>query len=86
MFRAIREQIDTIFRGDPAAKSAIEIIFCYPGFHAILLHRMAHRLYGAGFVLPAGYFRRSIGRRPESRFTPARKSAGGFLSTMAWAW
>jgi serine O-acetyltransferase len=53
MFRAIREQIDTVFRGDPAAKSAIEIFFCYPGFHAILLHRAAHRLHAAGFLLLA---------------------------------
>ena len=45
MFRAIREQIDTIFREDPAAKSVIEIFLCYPGFHAILLHRLAHKLY-----------------------------------------
>jgi serine O-acetyltransferase len=48
MFRAIREQIDTIFREDPAAKSVLEIFFCYPGFHAILLHRLAHKLYGMG--------------------------------------
>jgi serine O-acetyltransferase len=53
MFRTIREQIDTIFRGDPAAKSAVEIFFCYPGFHAILLHRTAHRLHLAGFSLLA---------------------------------
>ena len=46
MFRAIKEQIDTIFREDPAAKSVIEIVLCYPGFHAILLHRLAHKLYG----------------------------------------
>jgi serine O-acetyltransferase len=45
MFRAIREQIATIFDEDPAAKSVLEIFFCYPGFHAILLHRLAHRLY-----------------------------------------
>jgi serine O-acetyltransferase len=45
MFRAIREQIDTIFREDPAAKSVVEIFFCYPGFHAILAHRLAHKLY-----------------------------------------
>ena len=45
MFRAIKEQIDTIFREDPAAKSAIEVILCYPGLHAILLHRVAHKLY-----------------------------------------
>ncbi|MDW8354339.1 MAG: serine O-acetyltransferase [Bryobacterales bacterium] len=45
MFRAVREQIETIFREDPAAKSVLEILLCYPGFHAILLHRLAHRLY-----------------------------------------
>jgi serine O-acetyltransferase len=51
MFRAIREQIDTIFREDPAAKSVLEIVLCYPGFHAILLHRLAHKLYRAGVPL-----------------------------------
>src|ERR1700730_337213 len=53
MFRSIREQIDTVFRDDPAAKSAVEIFLCYPGFHAILLHRLAHRVYAVGFVLLA---------------------------------
>jgi len=51
MFRAIREQIATIFREDPAAKSTLEIFLCYPGFHAILFHRLAHRLYTAGVPL-----------------------------------
>jgi serine O-acetyltransferase len=51
MFRAIREQIDTIFREDPAAKSTLEIVLCYPGFHAILFHRLAHKLYSAGIPL-----------------------------------
>jgi len=53
MFQAIREQIQTVFRGDPAAKSAVEIFFCYPGFHAILLHRVGHKLHGAGLTLTA---------------------------------
>ena len=47
MFAVIREQIDTIFREDPAAKSVLEIFLCYPGFHAVLLHRVAHRFYQA---------------------------------------
>jgi serine O-acetyltransferase len=51
MFRTIKEQIDTIFREDPAAKSVVEIVFCYPGFHAILAHRLAHRLYLWGVPL-----------------------------------
>jgi serine O-acetyltransferase len=45
MFDTIREQIDTVFERDPAAKSRLEILLCYPGLHAILLHRLAHRLY-----------------------------------------
>jgi serine O-acetyltransferase len=45
MFRTIREQLDTIFREDPAARSHIEILLCYPGFHAVIWHRLAHRLY-----------------------------------------
>src|SRR6202167_5273482 len=49
MFRAIREQIDTVFKRDPAARSVLEIVLCYPGFHAILLHRLAHRLYTGGW-------------------------------------
>jgi serine O-acetyltransferase len=53
MFKTIREQLDTIFREDPAAKSILEIILCYPGFHAILLHRLSHKLYRAGIpILP----------------------------------
>lgn len=53
MFKTIREQIDTIFREDPAAKSVLEIVLCYPGFHAVLFHRLAHRLYRAGWpILP----------------------------------
>ncbi len=53
MFRTIREQVDTIFREDPAAKSVLEVVLCYPGFHAVLLHRLAHRLYCAHFYLLA---------------------------------
>ena len=45
MFSTVREQIDTVFREDPAAKSALEIFLCYPGFHAVLSHRLCHKLY-----------------------------------------
>jgi len=49
VFQTLREQIETVFREDPAAKSVIEILLCYPGFHAIMLHRVSHRLYRAGW-------------------------------------
>ena len=45
MFRGIREQIQTVFKHDPAAKSGLEVLLCYPGVHAIFLHRVAHRFY-----------------------------------------
>ncbi len=53
MWRSIREQIDVIFREDPAATSTLEVLICYPGLHAILLHRLAHLLYRIGLRLLA---------------------------------
>lgn len=45
MLGEIREQVQTIFKEDPAAKSWVEVLLLYPGLHAILLHRVAHRLH-----------------------------------------
>ncbi len=42
---SIDESIDTILEKDPAARSRLEVILCYPGFHAITLHRMANHLW-----------------------------------------
>src|SRR5579862_9071231 len=53
MFGRIREQVRTIFREDPAAKSVLEIVVCYPGFHAVLAHRVAHRFYRWRLMLVA---------------------------------
>ena len=39
------EYIQTIKREDPAAKSGLEILLCYPGLHAVMLHRLAHWFY-----------------------------------------
>lgn len=44
MFRTLREDIQTVFAKDPAARSTLEVIFCYPGLHAVWLHRLAHLL------------------------------------------
>lgn len=45
MLKYFREDIKTIFDEDPAARSLMEVLFCYPGFHAILLHRISHFLW-----------------------------------------
>src|SRR5207249_8684776 len=45
MFTRIREDIACVFERDPAARSTWEVITCYPGFHALLIHRLAHGLW-----------------------------------------
>jgi serine O-acetyltransferase len=45
MFARIREDIASTFERDPAARSTWEVITCYPGFHALLIHRLAHGLW-----------------------------------------
>ena len=42
---SLREHIQAIKREDPAAKSSLEILLCYPGLHAVLFHRVTHQLY-----------------------------------------
>ena len=45
MFKTLREDIQTVFRKDPAARSVIEVLLCYPGLHALWIHRLAHFLW-----------------------------------------
>jgi serine O-acetyltransferase len=45
MFKTLREDIQTIFAKDPAARSTLEVLFCYPGLHALWFHRLAHSLW-----------------------------------------
>ncbi|HVK56188.1 MAG TPA: serine O-acetyltransferase [Burkholderiales bacterium] len=44
MFRKLKEDIDVVFERDPAARNRFEVITLYPGFHALLMHRLAHKL------------------------------------------
>lgn len=46
MFRYLREDIRAVFDRDPAARSFWEVLTCYPGIHALILHRVAHWLWG----------------------------------------
>lgn len=55
MFSRIKKEINAVFERDPAAKSTLEVILCYPGLHAILLHRVAHALYKKKFFVTARF-------------------------------
>jgi serine O-acetyltransferase len=49
MFSRIQHDIAAIKARDPAARSTWEVLTCYPGFHAVVLHRLAHACWTAGF-------------------------------------
>ncbi|MBQ4077965.1 serine O-acetyltransferase [bacterium] len=44
VFSIIKEDIKTIYEKDPAAENILEVLFCYPGLHALICHRIAHKL------------------------------------------
>ncbi len=45
VFRRLRKDIRAIMERDPAAKSVLEVLLCYPGLHALVMHRIAHSFY-----------------------------------------
>lgn len=45
MFRTLRKDIEAVFERDPAARSVLEVLLCYPGLHALWMHRIAHWFY-----------------------------------------
>jgi serine O-acetyltransferase len=49
MFSRLREDIDCILERDPAARTRWEVLTCYPGLHALLWHRLAHRCWRRGW-------------------------------------
>ena len=55
MLERIKEDIACVFGRDPAAQSVLEVVTAYPGFHAVLIHRISHRFWNAGFKWPARF-------------------------------
>ena len=49
--KGLNEDIGAIMERDPAARSRLEVVLCYPGFHALLFHRMAHGAWRRGWLL-----------------------------------
>jgi serine O-acetyltransferase len=73
MFSRMREDVQAIFERDPAARSVAEILFSYPGFHAIRFYRLAHwlwlhkRYFLGRFVSHVGRFFTGIEIHPGAR-------------------
>jgi len=55
MFKQLKKDVHVIFQRDPAAKSLAEVLLCYPGLHAIWMHRPAHWLYKRNFIFLARF-------------------------------
>ena len=53
MFERLREDIQSVFHRDPAARNAFEVLTCYPGMHAIWIHRLSGLLWRADWPLPS---------------------------------
>jgi serine O-acetyltransferase len=61
LWKNLREEIDATLARDPAARSRLEVALCYPGFHALVYHRLAHWLWCRRWLL-AGRFVSHLGR------------------------
>ena len=55
MFHNLRRDIQAVRGRDPAARSTLEVLLCYPGVHALVFHRFAHAIWRRGFTVPARF-------------------------------
>lgn len=55
MFKHLRDDLRTVLERDPASRSRLEALLCYPGVHALAFHRLAHRLWHAGWFSSARF-------------------------------
>ncbi len=51
MLKSLRSEIDTMMARDPAARSRLEVVLCYPGFQALIFHSLSHWLWQRGWRL-----------------------------------
>jgi serine O-acetyltransferase len=55
VFDTLRRDIQAVRDRDPAARSTLEVLLCYPGVHALVFHRFAHAIWRRGFTVPARF-------------------------------
>src|SRR5262245_61927030 len=76
MFDALRRDVRVVRERDPAARSTLEVMLCYPGVHALAMHRLAHRLWQRGWFTLARFlshgsrFLTGIEIHPAARLGP----------------
>jgi serine O-acetyltransferase len=55
VFADLRRDIQAVRERDPAARSTLEVLLCYPGVHALVFHRFAHAIWRRGWKIPARF-------------------------------
>ena len=76
MFSTVRRDLRAVFERDPAVRSVVEVLFCYPGFHAVWFHRVAHWFwirdfkFLGRFISHVGRFFTGIEIHPGARIGP----------------
>lgn len=79
MFKFLKEEIDGMMERDPAARSRLEVVLCYPGFHAIVFHRIGHPLWNRGWKVLARWISQ-VGRFMTGiEIHPAARIGTGFF-------
>lgn len=61
IFKRFREDVEAVMSRDPAARSRLEVVLCYPGLHALLIHRLAQKAWRGGWHV-LGRFLSQLGR------------------------
>ncbi|MDD2433038.1 MAG: serine O-acetyltransferase [Clostridia bacterium] len=75
----LKKQVQVVFERDPAVKGVWEVVLCYPGFHAIILHRLAHKLYTKKWFLLARFISQVNRFITQIEIHPGAKIGKGFF-------
>ena len=86
MLERIKADIAAILERDPAARSAWDVVFSYPGFHAVVLHRLAHSLWKSGWRWLARWISHWGRFLTGIEIHPGAVIGELSSSTTAWAW
>ena len=79
MFKQLKEDMAAIMARDPAAKSKLEVLLCYPGLRAVRAHRRSHRLYEKGHVVLARWISQRSRHRTGIEIHPGAVIGKGFF-------
>ena len=85
MMKQLKEDIEAVFARDPAARNTLEVLTTYPGIHALIMHRVAHKLWQKECKGSARYSLLLVASPQGLKYTLVQKLANDFLLITVWA-